>query len=221
MEFVEICPPVVVERVRAADLASIDSAGLLDWVARESSQRCEILSVPEVADRLNAESHPSALRAFLDGVASYGQHFSPEARERIRQAYLRIPYNGFYGNAYFAGLRHTGIDLRAEIREWFVEDWSFTDPFDPGAATWQYYLYLASLDEPGALDRLARKIAETSYGNDVGLMLRSLHSLEHPGVTEILRSYINDTRHRDGMTGPGMPIAEYARLLIQFRSEAD
>lgn len=221
MDFVDICPPAVVERVRGADLASMDSAQLFDWIEQHSSSLCEMHAVPVIADMVNAATHPSVLRAWLGAVASYGRHFSPEARDRIRRAYLRIPYDIFFGRTYFSGLRRTGIDLRTEIREWFVEDWDFTDPFDPGAATWHYYLYLASLDEPGALDRLAQKIADTSYGNDVGLMLESLDSLDHPGVTDILRGYVDDPRHRDGMEGPGMPISDYARQLIRFRTETE
>ena len=65
----------------------------------------------------------------------------------------------------FRWLRMNRIDNRDYVRPQMVEDWTFTDPGAENAATWHYYLYLASLDTPDAMDRLTEKIATTEDGN--------------------------------------------------------
>jgi hypothetical protein len=153
---------------------------------------------------------------FCGSVATYARFLDPEIRDSVAAAYRRMPYSDAIAMAYFDGLRQTGIDLRDRLLGRFREDWSFAQP-RLNAATCLYYLYLASLGEPGALDRLAEKIAATKDGNDATNLLRSLADLRAPGVAEVLRRYADDQRRADDPEGPGMTIAENVKLFLSMR----
>ena len=99
-----------------------------------------------------------------------------------------------------------------------LEDWSFPHP-RKNAATWHYYLYLASLDEPGALKKLADKISATEDGNDVTHLLQSLSELRVDGVEDILKLYANDTRRARGVEGPGQLVSKSVALFLRMREE--
>lgn len=217
MDFADYCPPVVVERVQHADLASGENRGLFSWIASEAELECQVHAVKAVADRLDAESHPQVIDDFSRSVATYARLLTPEAVASVQAAYLRFPYLEAYADGYFAGLRLTGIDIRDRLRGRIREDWSFTHP-RRDAATWHYYLYLASLGEPGALDALAAKIADTDNGNDATNLLQSLSELKAEGVDEVLALYLNDTRRADDPEGPGLMIAESVRIFMQMRA---
>lgn len=217
MDYIDSCPPVVIERIQSADLASSDYGGLFSWIANESSLECQVQSVAAVADRLTDRSHPAVVDDFSGSVATYARFLTPESIARIKAAYLRFPYQESIAFNYFGGLRRSSIDIRDFLRTRVVEDWTFTHPRQ-AAATWHYYMYLAALGEPGALDALARKIAQTEDGNDATNLLQSLSELKSEGVVEVLRRYENDMRRADDPEGPGMTISEYVKIFLMNQS---
>ena len=217
MDFVDICPPVVIERIQGADLASDENSELFAWIASESPLECQVQSVSAVAERLNEGSHPLVIDDFCASVATYARFLTPEALARIRAAYLRFPYYDHIASNYFLGLRLNAIDIHKRLKNKVVEDWSFTQP-RLGAATWHYYSYLASLGEPGAIEALADKIAATKNGNDATNLLQSLSELQAEGVDDVLRQYENDTRRADDPEGPGMMISENVKAFLLIRS---
>lgn len=206
MDFVDFCPPVVIERIRGADFASGENGTLFSWIASRSPFDCQVHSIAAVADRLNADSHRLVISDFTASVATYARFLPPDALPAITAAYLRFRYDPAIAMNYFNGLRLAGIDIRPHLRGKVVENWSFSHPRTE-AATWHYYRYLASLGEPGALDKLAAKIARTENGNDATHLLRSLAELKGKEVADILRLYANDTRRSDGVEGPGTMIS--------------
>jgi hypothetical protein len=217
MDFADYCPPVVVERVQHADLASRENRRLFSWIASEAALECQVHAVKAVADRLDAESHPQVIDDFSNSVATYARFLASEAVASIMAAYLRFPYFEENASDYFAGLRLTGIDIRDHLRDRIREDWTFSDPWQD-AATWHYYMYLASLGEPGAIEALAAKIAGTDDGNDATNLLQSLSELKAEGVPEVLALYENDTRRADAPDGPGPTIAESVKFFMEMRS---
>lgn len=217
MDYVDICPPAVVHRIQEADLRSSESSDLITWVEVKSGRECAVAALEAVAKRLGPDSHLSVIDLFCNAVASYARSLDPSQIAIIRAAYRRFPYDPAISFNYFLGLRNTGIDLRDRLRTRVGINWDFASP-RRDAETWDYYLYLATLEEPGALDALARKIAETKYGNDATLLLLSLSELRVKGIDEILRSYADDPRTADGVSGPGLPISENIKLWLMMRS---
>lgn len=217
MVILDTCPPAVIERIETADLGSSENAMLFSWIASMAELECQAAAVPAVAERLTARSHPLVIDDFCSSVATYARFLPEGALGRVRAAYRRIPYRDAYAPSYFAGLRATGTDLRAHLKPRVTEDWSFTHP-RRNAATWHYYLYLASLGETGALERLAEKIAATEYGNDVANLLASLAELKADGVDEVLRRYVDDPRTSDAPEGPGATVGELAQIHLLTRS---
>jgi hypothetical protein len=216
MDYVEICPPSIVYMIQQADLKSSDSSEILVAVQSEGDRRCVLAATEAVASRITEQTDSMVFDSFANTVATYGASFEPDQIPVIRDAYLRFPYDASIAGNYFAGLRITGIDLREAFRGRIRPDWSFKTPYSPGD-TWDYFMYLASLKEPGALEALADKIAGTKKGNDVTLMLVNLAQLPGPEVTAILQSYAQDTRTADGVDGPGMAISGTVALLMTDR----
>lgn len=218
MAFVDSCPPIVVERVMRVDLGSGENSELFSWIAGQAPLECQVQAVVAVAGRLNRDSHPQVIADFCGSVGTYARFFTPLALEQIKHAYLRVPYSDGIAASYFLGLRLTGLDIRDHLKPRVKEDWSFTHPRSE-AATWHYYLYLASLGEPGALDRIAEKIADTKNGNDATNLLESLSELPGKEVADILRRYENDSRTSDGTEGPGPMISENVKVWLMMRGD--
>ena len=216
MNYVDICPPSVVYEIQAADLKSSASANLITWVEEHSDRKCAMAALEDVAKRLRADSNMTVVDLFCNAVASYAHMLDEKQKALIEAAYLRLAYNPAISFNYFLGLRNTGIDIRDELRGKVGIDWSFESP-RRDAETWDYYLYLATMEEPGALDSLAAKIADTKSGNDVTLLLMSLAEVPGKGVDDILKSYANDQRTADGVDGPGLPISANVGLLLMGR----
>lgn len=219
MDYVDICPPAVVQAIREADLRSYDSRNLITWAETEAGRGCAVAALDEVARRLTPDSDLAVIDLFWNAVATYARMLDPDQIETVRLAYLRIPYVPALSFNYFLGLRNTGIDIRGRLRNRVPINWDFSST-RRDAQTWDYYLYLASLNEPGALAALAAKIADTASGNDATQMLRSLSELRVDGVDEILRSYANDTRRADGVSGPGLPLSKNIELMLMRRAAA-
>lgn len=218
MAFVDSCPPIVVERVMHVDLASSENSELFSWIAGEAPLDCQVQAVVAIAGRLNRDSHLQVIADFCSSVGTYARFFTPLALEQIKHAYLRVPYSDVIALNYFTGLRQTRIDIRDHLKSRVVEDWSFTHP-RTDAATWHYYLYLATLGEPGAVDALARKIADTRNGNDATNLLESLSQVPGKDVTDVLKSYAGDPRRSDGTEEPGAPISEMVPIWLMMRGQ--
>lgn len=218
MDYVNVCPPAIVYRIQEADLKSSASSDLLTFVQGAGDRRCVLAATEAVARRISALTDPQVFGAFANTVASYASDFEPDQIPVIREAYLHYPYNRKISGEYFAGLRRTGIDLRDELRGKIHPNWSFATPYSEGD-TWDYYMYLASLEEPGALEALAAKIAETKGGNDVTLFLTSLADLPGPAVDAVLHRYAHDTRTADGVDGPAMSLADTVTHLMSMRGQ--
>ena len=216
MDYVDICPPAVVYRIQQADLRSSESSNLITWVEENSGRECAVAALEAIAKRLKSDSNLSVVDLFCNAVASYARSLNPSQVSIIRDAYLRIPYNPKISSNYFLGLRNTRIDLRTKLHDKVRINWGFASP-GRDAETWDYYLYLAALETPGALDGLAKKIADTKDGNDATLLLLSLAELRVEGVDKILKKYANDSRTADGGDGPGLPISENIKLLLTLR----
>lgn len=216
MNYVDICPPAVVYQIQQADLRSAESGNLITWVEVNSDRQCAVAALEAVARRLKADSNLSVIDLFCNAVASYARMLDDDQKAIIRDAYLRFPYNPAISFNYFLGLRNTHIDLRDALHGKVAIDWTFDSP-RRDAQTWDYYLYLAAMDEPGALEALATKIAETKNGNDATLLLISLADVPGKAVEEVLKRYASDQRTADGVEGPGLPIADNVRLLLTMR----
>ena len=216
MNYIDICPPAVVYQIQEADLRSAASSNLITWVEVNSDRQCAIAALEAVAGRLTADSNLSVIDLFCNAVASYARALDADQKAIIRAAYLRFPYRPDISFNYFLGLRKARIDVRDDLRDKVGIDWTFASP-RRDAQTWDFYLYLATMEEPGALEALASKIAETKSGNDVTLLLMSLADLPGKGVDDILKSYANDQRTAEGVNGPGLPIAANVGLLLMMR----
>jgi hypothetical protein len=216
MDFVAICPPAVVDRVRETDLTAAAGSTLFSWIASQSELQCQIAALEAVAKRLKSTSHPQVIDDFAASAATYARFLTPEVVDAVRVAFEHVPYSEAIAANYFLALRLNRIDLRDHLRAKVREDWSFEHP-NLNAATWHYYMYLASLGETGALERLAGKIADTANGNDATNLLQSLSELKAEGVDEVLRSYLGDKRTADATEGPGPTIAESVRNFLMMR----
>lgn len=216
MAFVDDCPPIVVERVMREDLSSSDSAGLFSWVADNAPLDCQVQAVIAVANRMDKSSHPQVIGDFCSSVATYARFMTPMAIEQITHAYLRFPYAESVAASYFLGLRETKIDIRSHLTRRVEIDWSFEHP-RKDAATWHYYLYLASLGDQKAIAALGEKLASTENGNDLANLLESLNEVEGEDVTRLLKAYENDMRRDDGTEGPGMLISDNVRYWLSLR----
>lgn len=216
MAFVDSCPPIVVERVMREDLGSSESAELFSWIAGQAPLDCQVQALIAVSERLDAKSHPQVIGDFCGSVATYARFLTPLALEQIKVAYLRFPYFEVIAQPYFLGLRSAKIDIRPHLKRRVDIDWSFEHPRQ-GAATWHYYLYLASLGDADAVDAIAKKLADTENGNDLTNLLQSLSEVEGDAVTDLLRQYENDTRRADGTEGPGMMISENVEAWLMMR----
>ena len=217
MNYVDICPPAVVYQIQQADLRLAESSTLIAWVEANSEWPCALAALEAVAARLKADSNRSVIDHFCNTVANYAGDLNEAQKAIIRAAYLRFPYDPVISFNYFLGLRKARIDLRDDLRDKVGIDWTFASP-RRDAQTWDYYLYLATLDEPGAVAALARKIAETKSGNDVTLLLTSLADVPGRAVDEVIKSYANDPRTADGVEGPGTPIATNVARMLLMRS---
>lgn len=216
MNYVDICPPAVVAQIQAADLRQSAASDLFSWVEERVDRPCMLATIEAIAARMGPEADLSVVNIFCNTVATYARKLDMAQKGVIQAAYLRMPHDPSISFNYFLALRLTGIDIRDDLRGRIRSDWSFAGPRD-AAQTWDYFLYLASLEETGALEALADKIARTESGNDVVLLLESLAELPGPGVEAVISDYLNDPRSTDGVEGPGMSVGKNAELLLTMR----
>lgn len=212
----EVCPAVVTEHIQSADLSSSEHSTLFSWIAEHSPLKCQVRSVGTVADLLGVSSDMQVIDDFCGAAATYARFLEPDERQKVKAAYTRFPYQASVALNYFSGLRHNRIDIRAQLSGKIKVDWSFENP-RRNAATWHYYLYLASLDTPGAYEAIEAKLAATVNGNNLTNLLKSLADLGSPRVVAILSLYREDTRTADGPDGPGIKVSETVKTLLNTR----
>ncbi len=208
------CPPEVRAHIQTVDLRSSESSTLFAWIAGRAALECQVDAVAAIAERLDADSDPQVIDDFCAAAATYARFIAPADRARVRDAYLRFPYRDAIAMNYFAGLRLNQIDIRAALAGKVDEDWTFVHP-RRDAATWHHYLYLASLDTPGAYEAIRDKLAGTTNGNDLTNLIKSLAELGTPRAGDILRAYRGDPRTADGPVGPGMAVGETVQVLLE------
>ncbi len=214
------CPPEVIKRVESMDLTSSDNSMLFSWIEENSKQECVVQCVAIVASRLDNTCDLQVIGDFCEAAATYAKFFEPEAKQQIKDAYLRFGYDASIAIQYFNGLRYNQIDVRTHLKGEIKEDWSFNRP-RRDAATWHYYLYLASLKSPDAYVALAEKLADTKDGNDATNLIKSLADVKTKQTKNILLKYKEDERHSDGPVGPGPTIAETVEALLPTFPEYD
>jgi len=208
------CPPAVIQHVQTVDLAASENSDLFSWIAENSSLECQVHSLVAVAERLDDTSHAQVIDDFCGSVATYARFLEPEAKEKIKLSYLRFTYYPSIAMNYFNGLRYSQIDTRPQLKGTIKEDWTFNHPRQK-AETWHYYMYLASLDEPGAYEALEKKLAAIKNGNDLTNLIKSLADLRTERTKNILLQYSKDTRRADSPVGPGQMIAETVSILLE------
>ena len=208
------CPDNVREYIQSADLTTSESSALFTWIAEHSPLECQVHAVGAVAERLGTDSDPQVIDDFCGAAATYANFFEPKDRTKVRDAYTRFPYSDSIAMNYFGGLRRNQIDIRAQLTGKVEEDWTFENP-RRDAATWHFYLYLASLDTPGAYEALRKKLVHTDNGNDLTNLIKSLAELKTPRTKEILLEYRDDMRTADGPVGPGMTVSETVKILLE------
>lgn len=207
------CPPAVIEYVQTVDLASSENSELFSWIAANSPLVCQVHSLIGVAERLDASSHRQVIDDFCASAATYARFLKPEAKQKVKEAYLRFPYHQSIAMNYFNGLRYNQIDIRPPLKGKITQDWTFENP-RLNAETWHYYLYLASLEEPGAYEALEKKLAATENGNDATNLIKSLADLRTERTKNILLQYKQDIRRAEGPEGPELTIAETVSILL-------
>jgi hypothetical protein len=209
----QYCPPAVIERVAKTDLGADADEALFSWLAVNADLRCQVHALIEVAGRMDAGAHVATVVDFCSSAATYARFLSDFGRAQVREAYLRMTYDPVIHFAWFMGLRLNRIDIREKMRGRIIEDWTFSHP-RRDAETWQYYLYLASMDEPGAYEKLSAKMAATENGNDATNLLKSFAELGTPRAREILLTYADDPRQAEGPEELELPISETIKLLL-------
>lgn len=194
-------------------------------VGDANGEGCARELVRFLSERIDASSDGSLRDGYYGTVATYARLLPKDTLAAVEAAYLRVGFDRGNGRSYFLGLRETRIDLRAFLKARVgKDDWSsFSGPSanaTQDATTWYYYLYLASLETPGALDAIEQKIRATRSGNDVANLLADLAELKNTparaGVRRIIASFASDPRHTDGPNGPGMKLSQVIPLQLRF-----
>ncbi len=215
----DLCPPAVLQIIEQADIQTADGDALFGAVQEGTSLGCQLYALTTIAERLNSTASLTLVDAFAETTAMYARVLQPEHLDPIKNAYLRMPYDGSIAPSYFAGLRANRIDIREHLAERMTEDWSFVHPRDENAATWHYYLYLATLGTEGAMERLSEKMDAAETPNDLANLLRSFADVPGREATRVIRGYAKDDRRADGVDGPGtgIAIADAVEQILAYR----
>lgn len=210
------CPPNLAVEIRQIDVTLQDSGQIISEIVDKSflNAHCIEAMLVTIAKKINALTDQLVLSNFFSSLATHHKILSDNAKSQIKEGILRARYMQSIAAYYFTALRYNQIDVRDYLQDKIIEDWSFTHPRAENAATWHYYLYLASLNEPGAIEALDKKIAITASGNDVTNLLTSLYDLKSEEAFDILLKYKDDMRRADAPEGEGMSISETVKIYL-------
>lgn len=210
------CPVEIQQIVRQADVRQSSAGLIFDQLTEIGTAdfNCLLNSIGYVGQSLNSSSNPTAITAWLTEVATYAGYFQPEQLKDLKDVLVRLAVPEGNGLLYFAALRRNGIDIRKHLVGRVSPDWAFSKPRDVSATAWHYNLYLARFRDAKAVEALAEKIAMTTGGNDVTLLLNSLADVGTTEVREVVKIYVNDSRSAEGVDGPGLLVSETVALLL-------
>ena len=179
MDFIDVCPPNVVQVVETADLGQSENGDLFSWIAGEAPLDCQVMALSKVADRMGKASHPQVIDDFSASAATYSRFLKPRDIERIASAYRRMEYHDFIAANYFNGLRQNRIDIRDKLRRHVQEDWSFAHPRQAGAATWALRVRLdlgeLHFERSGSLDDIGRGWVRSVFDSTLTISAPALH----------------------------------------------
>ena len=215
----DICPPAIIEVIQEADLQTDIGDTLFARISQDTTQDCQLYALSLIGGRLSPRTHLSVSAEFAETAGMFARALTRTQRDMVRDAYLQMPYHRSIAVSYFNGLRLNGIDIRAHVADKVTGDWSFRHPRDENAETWHYFLYLASLEEHGALQKLENKMDETDNPNDLTNLLRSFAALKGEAATEIIKSYADDPRRAEGVSGPGtgQALSDTVEQILAYR----
>lgn len=214
-QVIDQCTMPVAAEVRSLVEGTPQGADALAGIVwdRGLADGCIMSSLGYLANRIGPNTEAAFVSVYFKTAGELAHKNPLAVREAIAAAATRVPFGQMpeVGVPVFSALRANRIDIRPTLAKTFVSDWSFTRPQDP---TWQYYLYLADLGTTGAVEALARKIAETPNGNDATNLLKSLATVRNDEVRHVLAKYRDDQRHADAPDGPGLTIAQTVQFLL-------
>ncbi len=208
------CSAEIVDLITKTDLTAAGASAIFSSLRDHPPVTCQVRAIEAIAKRIDAQTDPLVMSEFGGWAATLSKFLIPAVVAEIKAAYQRFPYTDSIALSYFLGLRQNAIDIRDRLKDQVPEDWSFSHPRGQDAATWHYYLYLASLEDPAAFPALSQKIAATENGNDAANLLADLSQVKVAGVRQIIESYADDTRHTDGPNGPGAMISELVPIWL-------
>jgi hypothetical protein len=221
------CSPEVLKKAWAVDLRADEANTFFRDRFKASNakgEKCALELVHLLSERIDASTYAPLRDGYYGTVATYARFLAKDTMAAVEAAYLRTGFDRENSRSFFLGLREARIDLRAFLKTRVgKDDWSsFSGPSASStedATTWYYYVYLASLETPGALEAIERKVRATQSGNDVANLLRDLAELKtspaKPAVRRLIASFANDPRRTDGPDGPGLKLSEAIPFDLQ------
>ncbi|MBT0956276.1 hypothetical protein IV417_02660 [Alphaproteobacteria bacterium KMM 3653] len=216
MDFVELvnatCPPGIAAQVQGFRGGAAEGGRYWD-LTPELGGVCGSNVLGLLAERVDARSDGVFLAAYFAQASDHVATNTAQVRERIAQAAARVDIEARpdLARGYFTALRLNRIDIREALALRPIAPMQGGEFRQLG---WQYHLYLASLDTPGALAAMASHVEGIASGNDVTNLLRSLVELRRRDVRALLETYRGDQRHADGPNGPGATIAQSVAIWI-------
>lgn len=215
------CPAEYVALARAEDLSRFPQNNVLGTVWAQSGTwrpACINALIVWFAPRVNASTHDQQLRDWLGYLAGYEGRLPDDLHPVVRDALLRIGYDRRLAKPYFDALIVHRINIREELSARVLPDWTFGRPVsqDGSDHTWHYFRYLAVMQEPGAYQALADKVAATRNANAVMMFLDSLAKLRSPQARAILEVYRDDPRQILTASGVAEPLADSVRVMLDF-----
>lgn len=216
-QLTQFCDPVLVAQVEVFDPTVFTEEDPLSMAVQSSGgAACAEAIVKYLTLRTGPHFSNRASQIYLGGVSNYLPNPEETLRTDVIDAIKRLPYSKDIAIDMFTALRIHHIDIRDHFDGKILSDWSFEHPRSPEAERWQYNLYLAQLGDPEAVKALSDKVAATTSGNDVQILLKDLSTLHNQDAKRIFEAYRDDQRTGDGPSGPGATNAEFVTLYLQL-----
>ncbi|WP_298258892.1 hypothetical protein [uncultured Litoreibacter sp.] len=216
-QLAHFCDPVLVAQVESFDPTVFTEESPLSAAMQSGGGRaCAEAVVKYLTLRTGPHFSNRASQIYLSGVSNYHPTLVEPLRTDVTEAIKRLPYSKDIAFNIFTALRIHRIDIRDHFEGKILSDWNFKHPRAPDAERWQYNLYLAQFGDQQAVQALSDKIAATTYGNDVQILLDDLSNLHNQDAKRIFEAYRDDQRTGDAPNGPGATTAEFVALYLQL-----